>query len=339
MFHDEDIDDTFSFEAIERKLKTPSRKQKPKPEAEIEKPGVKDNESLHANMNQQSEFKSPDKVLPKIEIPSQVKYKKKYQMFGGNNNNSEKDDLIRSVSCLDLGSAVNEGTNEVVINRSCSSMSLHNSWLSEFQESFRQYKEQHAELDTEFESLLLKSQKRREKFKEYWGVSPKNINRLLTKRKTPRDYFVEIPEQDINFNLNENENENDGINLDGSHVILSDNEDDKPVVKKSVRFVNATPPMTSSNEQSNNNNASMIQVNVPLHVGLMAGHISFSELENSNVFEKTPCYKNATTPMALKHISSKAQQELAALYDFEEEEEEVTDHRKTLNYDEEEVTD
>ena len=96
-------------------------------------------------------------------------------------------------------------------------------------------------------------------------------------------------------------------------------------IKKSVRFKDATPLRESSSgeEQEQENEWSFVTVSVPVQVKGKSGNITFSATGRtaSSTFlrTQTPAKPSLTnTPMALRNITNKAQQELALLYASED---------------------
>ena len=105
-----------------------------------------------------------------------------------------------------------------------------------------------------------------------------------------------------------------GINSDGTPVT-------KPKKNRSVRFLNVTPQFKKPLRKS------MIKVNIPIHLGSQASNIEFDEegiFSRTKTHVDTPRYAKTKgsdtmatvqpTPMALKKISDKAQEELRSLY-------------------------
>jgi len=329
-------DDTFSFEALEDRLRTPYKVKASVAEKENDPNNVSGIEPIE-------EPESQHQVIPDLNISSESVANddndKEESKFEDENEAIEEvrveivsSPLRRCVSETDLAldahvhvpkcASVQDLSKVDHVSPMVSAQEVTNilDSLDIFQSQLDEFRSEQDRLDKLEKEILQKIKSRKQEFKEVWGVSPMSIRSKKTVIE-PREVF-----KFKSFELND-------IHHQTPVKKIHDNQDDHergPGTEKKVRFntqQNQTISMTPTLENDINDREVTPLSSHDKTKKLNKSRKSFDSLKCSLSFLKTPQtagrpsrttvetpYNVAHTPMALRNLSNRVMAEFAALY-------------------------
>jgi len=332
-------DDTFSFEAMECRLKTPMKiattHRLPQEEIEEEiKPFTDEkNSSLSVTPIKENTFSDELSNLPSDPILSTPTIKSSSM----SNLAQARDDSVP------VHRAQSEENLENLAQSSRIISSDHfNQILSELQE----YREEQDELERQQQELTNKIRARKAAFKELWGVSPMSINKIRTVLPNKPTLEPNQQQTQIDETPQSSINENSGETLDETPLLLPPGTEPRKVRFNSGN--NEAKYLTPDSSYQNTPQSHAASANTSF------SNQSFASLKSSFAFLQTPAtaphpkkmfdhrfeereeeqennlpvpgvQRGVPTPMALKSLSARVREEFAALYADSDESENISE--------------
>lgn len=198
-----DDDSTQSFEALERRLKTP-RKPPPSLKAPLDRCKVTSNDKVKDSLRTNSGGKTVARESRRSHIVTNEETSTDTEATG-TVTEAGTTSLAPSLSLTNLQdtSCGVLDAKSPVLNRSISYVDLHDKVAKEslqntialtgLMERMAAYRREYEEMEEEFKALMEKTRKRRQEFKLTWGVSPAKINSLRPlKRVVLKEYQINM---------------------------------------------------------------------------------------------------------------------------------------------------
>jgi len=330
-------DDTYSFEALENRLRTPYKLKTREVEKENDPNNVSGIEPIEEPEEQNQDIQeiilSCESMLNEAAPvdEEQENLDDGVEDIAEKHNEIDSSPLRRCVSEIDLArdahvhvlkcASVDDLSNVDHVSPMVSAQEVTNilDSLDSYQTQLEEFRSEQDRLDKLEKEILQKIKNRKLAFKEVWGVSPMSIRSKRT--------IIE-PREDFKFK---------SFNLNDSHQTpvkqILDNQDDHergPATEKKVRFnteQNQTISMTPTKETDINDGEITPLSSHDKSKKLNKSRKSFDSLKCSLSFLKTPQtagrqsrttvetqHNVAQTPMALRNLSNRVMAEFAALY-------------------------